>query len=89
MSSKIPSPLHDPHAEAVLARLQAIGDRELKYLIMHRLTSMIGCRSASNESSLRRRRRLNEHPSNSYTNLERPDHNRGSQRDRASLGLIG
>lgn len=37
MSKTTPSPLHDPRAETVLARLHAQGDRELKYLMVYGL----------------------------------------------------
>lgn len=41
MRPKIRNPLHDPRAEAVLARLHAQGDREFKYLVAHGLKSML------------------------------------------------
>ena len=41
MQQRIPHPLHDPRAEAVLARLHAQGDKEFKHLIAHGVGSMI------------------------------------------------
>ncbi|BCA56543.1 hypothetical protein W02_36830 [Nitrospira sp. KM1] len=41
MPEVIPNPLHDGRAEAVLAKLQAQGDREFKYLAAHGLAGMI------------------------------------------------
>lgn len=41
MRRKIPSPLHDPRAEHMLARLHGQGDREFKYLVAHGLTGRL------------------------------------------------
>lgn len=41
MRPKIPNPLHDPRAEAVVERLHVQGDRELKYLVAHGVKSML------------------------------------------------
>lgn len=41
MRESIPNPLHDPRAEAVLARLHTQGEREFKYLLAHGLVHML------------------------------------------------